>query len=51
MATKYCKMQEKLKIKVAEKLAHNEYEKFRIVQDRNFESDFDKSVKKLMAKK
>lgn len=33
---------------VAEKLAHQAYEKFRIIQDRNFESDFDKSVKKML---
>ncbi|MCQ8128163.1 virulence RhuM family protein [Methylomonas rivi] len=33
---------------VAEKLAHQEYEKFRVIQDRNFESDFDKSVKKML---
>ena len=36
---------------VAEKLAHQEYEKFRVVQDRNFESDFDKSIKNLTTKK
>lgn len=36
---------------VAEKLAHQEYEKFRVAQDRNFESDFDKSVKNLTTKK
>jgi hypothetical protein len=36
---------------IAEKLAHQAYEKFRVIQDRNFESDFDKSVKKLMSKK
>lgn len=35
---------------VAEKLAHQEYEKFRVTQDRNFESDFDKSVKKMLKK-
>lgn len=35
---------------VAEKLAHKEYEKFRVIQDRNFESDFDKSVKKMLKK-
>ena len=45
---KYCKMPEKISRTVAEKLAHQEYEKFRIVQDRNFESDFDKSVKKML---
>lgn len=32
---------------VARKLAEEEYEKFRIIQDKNFESDFDKEVKKL----
>lgn len=32
---------------VAKALAHQEYEKFRVVQDHNFVSDFDKSVKKL----
>jgi hypothetical protein len=36
---------------VAERLAHQEYDKFRVVQDVNFESDFDKSVKTVMAKK
>ena len=36
---------------VAEKLAHQEYEKFRVVQDHNFECDFDKSVKNLRIKK
>ncbi|MGZ8157741.1 MAG: virulence RhuM family protein [Methylobacter sp.] len=41
----------KVKSSVAEKLAHLEYEKFRVVQDRNFESDFDKSVKNLTTKK
>ncbi len=32
---------------VAIELAEKEYEKFRVIQDRNFESDFDKEVKKL----
>lgn len=41
----------KVRHAVAERLAHEEYEKFRVVQDRNFESDFDKSVKTVMAKK
>jgi hypothetical protein len=36
---------------VAAQLAHQEYEKFRVVQDKSFESDFDKSVKKMMSKK
>ncbi|MGK5095482.1 virulence RhuM family protein [Deltaproteobacteria bacterium TL4] len=37
----------KVSHEVAKKLAEIEYEKFRIVQDKNFESDFDKEVKKL----
>jgi hypothetical protein len=36
---------------VATKLAHQEYERFRVVQDKNFESDFDKSIKKIIVKK
>jgi hypothetical protein len=36
---------------VAVKLAEKEYEKFRVVQDKNFESDFDKEIKKLKGKK
>jgi len=32
---------------VAKKIAESAYEKFRIVQDNNFESDFDKSFKKI----
>ena len=35
---------------VAIALAEKEYEEFRVVQDRNFESDFDKEVKKLEGK-
>jgi hypothetical protein len=35
---------------VAAKLAEKEYEKFRVKQDREFESDFDKEVKKLQGK-
>ena len=41
----------KVKHDVAVRLAEKEYEKFRIVQDKNFESDFDKEVKKISAKK
>ena len=33
----------------AKKLADQEYEKFRVIQDQQFESDFDKEVKKLTA--
>lgn len=35
---------------VAMKLAEKEYEKFRVIQDRNFESDFEKEVKKITDK-
>lgn len=37
----------KVRHDVAVKLAENEYEKFRIVQDKNFESDFDREIRKL----
>lgn len=37
----------KISHEVAKKLAEGQYEKFRINQDKNFESDFDKEVKKL----
>ncbi len=37
----------KIRHDVAVKLAEKEYEKLRVVQDKNFESDFDKEVKKL----
>ena len=36
---------------VAKKLAEKEYDKFRLEQDKTFESDFDKAVKKLNPKK
>lgn len=36
---------------VARKLAEGEFEKFRVEQDRNYESDFDKEVKKLQHRK
>ncbi|MBL7727335.1 MAG: virulence RhuM family protein, partial [Dinghuibacter sp.] len=36
----------KVSHEVAMKLAEKEYEKFRVIQDRNFESDFDREVKK-----
>lgn len=38
----------KISAEQAQKLAESEFEKFRIVQDRLFESDFDKEVKKLL---
>jgi hypothetical protein len=40
----------KVRHDVAVKLAEKEYEKFRLVQDKNFESDFEKEVKKLTDK-
>lgn len=40
----------KVRHDVAIKLAEKEYAKFRIVQDKNFESDFDKEVKKIIGK-
>jgi hypothetical protein len=36
--------------KVAKELAEHEYEKFRVIQDQSFESDFDQQVKKLQLK-
>ncbi len=36
---------------VAKKLAEEEFEKFRVVQDREFESDFDREVKRVMGSK
>ena len=41
----------KVRHDVAVKLAEKEYEKFRVTQDKHFESDFDKEVKKLTSKK
>ncbi|WP_153726529.1 virulence RhuM family protein [Heliorestis convoluta] len=40
----------KVSAKVAKELAEAEYEKFRIVQDRKFESDFDREVKRINKK-
>ena len=37
----------KVSAKIAKALADEEYEKFRPIQDRNFESDFDREIKKL----
>jgi hypothetical protein len=37
----------KVRHDVAIRLAEKVYEKFRVVQDKNFESDFDKEVKKI----
>ena len=36
---------------VAQELAEKEYEKFRVIQDRTIESDFDREIKKLNAVK
>ena len=41
----------KVKHEVAKQLAEKEYEKFRITQDKNFESDFEKETKKISDKK
>jgi len=38
----------KVKHEVAVKLAEKEYDKFRVVQDKNYESDFDEEVKKVV---
>ena len=38
----------KISHEVAEALAHDEYEKYRIIQDRLMESDFDREVKKIV---
>lgn len=40
----------KVSAAVAKKLADQEYEKFRPIQDKTFESDFDREVKKLKSK-
>ena len=40
----------KISHEVAIKLAEEEYDKFRVIQDRNYESDFDEEVKKLSGK-
>lgn len=40
----------KVRHDVAMNLAEKEYEKFRVIQDRDFESDFDKEVKKITDK-
>lgn len=39
----------KISHEVAKKLAEEQYEKFRVIQDKNFESDFDKEIKKIKA--
>lgn len=37
----------KVSTEVAKKLANDAYEKFRVIQDRDYESDFDRTIKKL----
>lgn len=41
----------KVSHEVAKQLAEEEYEKFRVVQDKEFESDFDREVKRVMGSK
>jgi len=41
----------KISNEVAVKLAKDEFDKFRVIQDKNYESDFDKEVKRIMKKK
>jgi hypothetical protein len=40
----------KVSHEIAKKLAEKEYEKYRVIQDKNFESDFDREVKNLKRK-
>ncbi|MDD4570474.1 MAG: RhuM family protein [Tepidanaerobacteraceae bacterium] len=40
----------KVSANVAKELAEGEYEKFRVEQDRLFESDFDREVKRVLSK-
>lgn len=41
----------KISREVADQLAYQEFEKFRVLQDRSFESDFDQSIKKILTQK
>ncbi|HTK19452.1 MAG TPA: virulence RhuM family protein [Mucilaginibacter sp.] len=41
----------KVSHEVAIRLAEKEYDKFRVIQDQNFESDFDKEIKKIKSNK
>jgi len=41
----------KISHEVAETLALEEYEKYRVIQDKNYVSDFDREVKKLLNSK
>jgi hypothetical protein len=40
----------KVSAAVAKELANEEYDKYRVIQDKNYESDFDKSIKELKNK-
>jgi hypothetical protein len=40
----------KVSATVAKELANEEYDKYRVIQDKNYESDFDKSIKELKDK-
>ena len=41
----------KISHEVAIALAESEYEKYRVIQDKNYVSDFDREVKKLLKQK
>ena len=41
----------KVSHEIAVKLAETQYEKFRVIQDKTFESDFDKEIKRITSKK
>jgi len=41
----------KISTQLAKEFAESEFEKYRIIQDRLFESDFDKEIKKIKGKK
>jgi hypothetical protein len=41
----------KISHEMAEKLAISEYEKYRMIQDRSYESDFDREIKKIIKEK
>ncbi|WKV12405.1 virulence RhuM family protein [Marivirga harenae] len=41
----------KISAQIAKQLAEKEYQKFRVEQDKNFESDFDKEVKRITKKR
>jgi len=41
----------KISAQIAKEFAESEFEKYRIIQDRLFESDFDREIKKIEGKK